>query len=528
MTRKRIKRGESCGHSQKSGFSGINQHIKEGTRLLSPFDKNMPGLVLIDWARDLLPEHLWIAGLYDLHGDRMHTLYSEFLDRIDKYFTVDKAIHRGFISDFANVTEELKGNTVEILGDSLIYEAFIRPIGRILSFYPENPCSWLIRQDLLDIDGRIDPEVELTRLSCIVAKLIPGKDYFPGHVRAIPLKRYLKHNKVKICRDISVIELLPKYPADCTDEEQYRVQSFARSLINVSYMHETHLTKFEWSKYFWRHNLQLRVCRISELQTTKLQALDENRIEQLFGTIHKNIEAITEYVERTATTFEYDLYDTDKNEVILGLLARMIRLYTLFLENSNLWAGDISSILVRCFTDTWITFGYLAHAATNKELKQYIEHSRCKDKLLFLHLMERSQRLKFADTTEEELIAELGGGFMTEIQSVELSHWAKSNARTMAKSAKLEHIYKLVYDPTSMHVHSGWKSIRTFNLRYCSEPLHRYHRVPVLQSPLYILEPLISFENLFLEMLSYARDIIGTPKDNFDEFGYKRLSTIIA
>jgi hypothetical protein len=40
----------------------------------------------------------------------------------------------------------------------------------------------------------------------------------------------------------------------------------------------------------------------------------------------------------------------------------------------------------------------------------------------------------------------------------------------------------LVYSPTSAELHGEWVSLKEHNLTLCVNPLHRYHRLPKLQS----------------------------------------------
>jgi hypothetical protein len=52
----------------------------------------------------------------------------------------------------------------------------------------------------------------------------------------------------------------------------------------------------------------------------------------------------------------------------------------------------------------------------------------------------------------------------------------------MADEAGLLDFYRLNYQPLSVDAHSMWNHVARANLRYCTNPLHRYHRVPVIKS----------------------------------------------
>ncbi|MDX6499810.1 MAG: hypothetical protein QOG23_3070 [Blastocatellia bacterium] len=55
--------------------------------------------------------------------------------------------------------------------------------------------------------------------------------------------------------------------------------------------------------------------------------------------------------------------------------------------------------------------------------------------------------------------------------------------RNMASLVGLEDLYRLVYSPTSGELHGEWASLKKHNLTVCSNPLHRYHRLPRLNTP---------------------------------------------
>lgn len=59
----------------------IAKHKREGTRLRPPLAELNPRL--IDWVRDLLPEHLWIGALADHFGiDTFHRPYNVLLEAL--------------------------------------------------------------------------------------------------------------------------------------------------------------------------------------------------------------------------------------------------------------------------------------------------------------------------------------------------------------------------------------------------------------------------------------------------------------
>jgi len=63
---------------------------------------------------------------------------------------------------------------------------------------------------------------------------------------------------------------------------------------------------------------------------------------------------------------------------------------------------------------------------------------------------------------------------------VDLGKWAGLSVRQMADEADCIDFYNFVYTPFSACVHSMWHHIGKYNLIKCRNPLHRYHRRPVI------------------------------------------------
>ena len=68
-------------------------------------------------------------------------------------------------------------------------------------------------------------------------------------------------------------------------------------------------------------------------------------------------------------------------------------------------------------------------------------------------------------------------GFLTDVN---LGSWAEINQRKMAEEVGETNFYNYCYTSYSAGVHSMWHHIGVYNLEQCMNPLHRYHKVPVV------------------------------------------------
>jgi hypothetical protein len=496
---------------RKSTFSKISDHKKQKGKLISPLSQL--NLKITDWERDLMPEHLWIDCLANSFSEKVWPeLYNLFLDELDKY-APEGIVLFGFITDFGLIPVEKRKDFIK-KNEKLIYDIFYKPIGRIMAFYPESPCNWLINKKWIEKEGSLDPDVELSKLNKSIIRLLPAKDLYAGNIRAVPLNRMFKHNKIKIFKDLPVAELLPKYPTNCTEEEQYRVQQFVRMQMNIFYEQFEHYRTRAWPKYFWRHNFDIVPCIPYEFDFVKEASLNEEDISKINNLLKENIENVIQHLDMITNRYRYDLYNPERDEILLGLFSRLTRLYVLIAINPNFWSRDISGILLRCLADTAITFSYLVKKGTDEDFENFKSYGEGKEKLLMLHLQDTYPEVKSLENqSPEEIAQDLGGGLIPELIDIELANWTKKNVRDLAFDAGLEKYYRLIYDPASPDIHGTWMSLKKTNLVRCSQPLHRFHRIPAYFEPPLLVDIVDVAQEIYSICLTVGTEFLKFPQN---------------
>jgi hypothetical protein len=196
---------------------------------------------------------------------------------------------------------------------------------------------------------------------------------------------------------------------------------------------------------------------------------------------------------------KYDLYAPERDEILFGLFARLTRFYVLMTADPNLWAKDIAGILLRCLTDTAITFGYLVKCGTSEDFERFRKYGEGQEKLLLLHLRDSYPNDKSLDGRDAESMANEIGWLAPELMDIELGHWNQEDTRKLAQKAGMEKYYRLVYTPTSSDLHGTWMSLKYSNLCHCNDPLHRFHRLPTYLEPPLFIETMVAAQELFEE-----------------------------
>lgn len=461
---------------------------------------------MIEWERDLMPEHLWIDLLAQEYNDKLWiNIYNEFLDRIDAVIDYNKRTpFLGLISDFAMLSENERKIFLE-RNKEYIYEFFYKVVGKCLSFYPDNPANWLILEEWKAKEA-ISYEYELNKVANALSRLIKAKDSYTGHLRAIPLNRLFKHDRLRLHAEKfkDIIDLLVKYPINCDENEKYRVQQFARTTMNQIFMTTDRYNTRDWPKYFWRHNYDLIPCRPYHESLKKGDVTEDEEIIRVQKQLWENCIQLINYLDKVGLQYKYDLYDPLSDEIKIGLFSRIVRLYISFSSLPPLWSRDLSGVFLRCIGETAIIFRYFVLKATKEEINNFKEYSIGKEKLLMLHLQDTLSQTKTMEGDEIEGIAgEMGGEFSAELQKIELKNWTRKDIRKLALEVGMENVYRWVVDPSSADIHGSWSSIKKSNMVLCTQIMHRYHYVPKYFDPPMYYAPI----HIATEIIKKCRDL---------------------
>ena len=497
-------------HKEKKYIS-LNKHKRKG-KVLSPSYEFFENVERTAWSRDLLPEYLWMDALHKKFENLvlLHQNFNKFLDIFDSFINKEDTVILGLISDFGTIPYV---NRKEILKKNakLIKNLFVDIIGQALILYPDCPAAWLISDEEKTKYKELN-NYPVNAVIDSVIRLYPGKDNeYCRELRILSLQRLLKHKKIFFSPQVDLPKLLVKYPYQLTTEEKEKCERLSVLTLNM-YINSPNGSikrEFQWSKHFWRQNLKLSPCNTEVfIRNNDAIEITQEFIDDLNKYTNDNIKLLKRYLYEKLKDFEYDLYDPSKDEVIIGLFARIIRLYIIFLKAPELWTRDVSNIFIRCILDSTITLKYLLKQNNSELYQKFIEYGQGKEKLQILHSQDTYPDEKSAGSEDSNgLASELGSDFFIESLSINLGNWIDKNVRDMAIECNMHKEYVLFYNPTSEDVHGSWISIKKSSLMNCMNPLHRLHRIPRSYNP---IDP-----NLFDIMANIIEDVIKTCENQY-------------
>lgn len=494
---------------RSTSHTPLSKHRKTGSVLAPPLASLNVRPAL--WDRDWLPEYLWIASLRQIVStEHLFKPFYAFMDAVEEFWPAENP-PLGLLSDFRVLAP--RGGEFLARHGSLVRELFLIPFGRILSFFPDSPASWLVTDAFLQDGGHLDPETELGKLRGLVVDLFDGRGELATAARMAIFGRVLKSGRLRFPGDASLVELLPKYPDRCSTTERALAESLVRATMSAFLTAGNSYSDRDWPRYFWRHNFDLTACKRRSVPLVGSKPVSEDQFEVLRQRLARNAAAARDYLDRLAQRLRYDLYEPEHGEILHGLFARCVRLYLLVLENPALWARDTTGIVLRCLVDSAITLCFLAQKGTEEDFQNFRNYGEAQKKLLMLHLQDsHPEAASLEGRTAGDISQELGG-FSAEMIQIDLGHWSKQDARKLAQAAGLEEYYRLVFSPTSADVHGTWASLKDSNLAVCGEPLHRFHRLPTYAEPPLYVEALQAVQSLLLRVYSTTVSALGYPDD---------------
>jgi len=285
-------------------------------------------------------------------------------------------------------------------------------------------------------------------------------------------------------QSIGNIEAIIDYP---NTEESRKVASGVRAGLGAMRALFEKPEAIEWCTYFWNHGYGISTCELQKPFFTELSKKQKESLDSIFNITKEYQKDLFKEVENLWWKINIDISNPIRDEVLGGLIARQARLAGSIITNDSLWTLDLGRIILRCMVDTHITLTWLIKEGKQEDFEKFIEYGLGQEKLLLEHLKIRLNEKdpKFNEKSEEIEYRKnwIDSQLLTNFLPVNIGNWTTKNVHKMAEEADCIDIYNLSYTPFSNAVHGMWNTLARINLKFCTNPLHRFHRVPSLGEP---------------------------------------------
>jgi len=177
-----------------------------------------------------------------------------------------------------------------------------------------------------------------------------------------------------------------------------------------------------------------------------------------------------------------DLYDAAPYEVLGGLIARQATLAIELARAPQAWTPNSAPLFLRAMIEVVITIRWI-QGDFEARAKKYYLYGLGQHKLQMEHY--KARLVDQPDNEELKQMVENGSRWLEAqrrefFTDVDVGAWAGKSVREMARECDSEDLYKFAYAGFSSCVHSTWDHLGMHNSNYCTNPLHKRHRVPMV------------------------------------------------
>ena len=438
------------------------------------------------WADDLLPNLVWMGLLFDGLGERKAISICENYVSIVKDILGDKDRKiLSFISEYSSITDEQVEKIKNALSAKNILIEIQETLYPLVSLYSKCPLKFLYNENEME-KSKIDIDRSLSIMKRVVKNILDRKsrDAMLVQTNAVYIMwitGMLRFAEGSLLGDIETISDYPK-----TDESKKVAASIRATLGAVRSLYDNK-EALEWSTYFWNHGYEISVCEIQKPLFAELNEKQEKSLDKIYSTVKEYQSRLFKEVEELWQKSNINISDPIEDEVLVGLIARQARLATAVTSDDRMWTPDLGRIIQRCMVDTHITLTWLIKEGKHQDFEKFIEYGLGQEKLLLEHLKigldESDPGFKVKSEEIEYRRGWIDSQILSNFLPVNVGNWTTKNIRKMAEEAKCLDIYNLSYTPFSNTVHGMWNTIARLNLKFCINPLHKFHRIPSLEQP---------------------------------------------
>lgn len=487
--------------NQRSG--PLAGHVRKGRVYRSPLAAT-GALVVGDWFKDDLPDLLWPVLVFGEQGT----------DSFRRFVRWQKAVQDDLagLAEGGFVAECLDGRLTNLVRlveavpearDVLVRQArdhgLMSPVvARVLASYPFMPALWLTGFEEVSLPEQ--PQIDLLKKALI--------EVLRDEHREAVLKCFRIWSTVQagtFRSDAATIDLLKTYPDDPAKRSQadtaVRAGWGAHKIAELARDPSRYDAALKWARVFWGANSMTSRCVRKREQEAEPLPKKEPMTEQRESDVTTAVPAeatpmpadgahlrgltldlLASFVEALETA-PARLHDSERQEVISGLVARAGRDLIAVLTAPDLWCMEHGSHVTRMLVETHIYLQWMAQQDPSI-YRAYQEYGAGKAKLyarIVDEVPEQARRPGFSEAIAEfERFSHNHDVLDHRVVDTRDTFAEGKSIRVMAEECGLLDFYRQAYSLASGVAHSEWWSVETHAMEPCLNVLHGLHLIPSL------------------------------------------------
>lgn len=458
----------------------LTDHKRDRKKLIPPILAFMgENYSPYSWARQIVPEVLWIALLHQSLGLKKAVPFALMMvSEADRLCTAEPKPNFSKASSYGILTEEQKASFVKCIAKDPDFHSAIDALSPLFLLTPVSPMNFL-KSDKLKLKKETAVEV--------MHDLLP-KMYSRGSrdsvlciatsiCAAVRQQKFqmATHLFDKFNRDMIAIEDYPRTEDSKAAAASLRAMA-PMLLINQEGQGRERL--YDWLEQFWAQVGSFGSCQLPF--DIEYETEPEGRE---FGRIlvrYRN-SARRELYERL-NNWKLDLQKIELQEVVGALLARQVTLVSDLAAAPTIWTPHAAPLFLRAMADVHIILAWI-FGNPSERTKKFFEDGLGAVKLELAHRKAEYEKSDDQDLRMKQIIEYwenwLSSQRMADLVEVNLGNWSGITTRKMAEDAGCIDFYNYVYQPFSNAVDSSWPHVSDKNMVYCLNPTHLNHRLAV-------------------------------------------------
>jgi len=343
--------------------------------------------------------------------------------------------HIGTVSWFGRLTPAQKSQVRNNLQAAGLLHDVCKSIEPVLRLYPKFPLRFLFGRQRLSVTKKEAMEY----LAPLVWECLFRDERLPMLIQGAFYAMELASGRMHVVEglDLPLPQDLQGYP---DSEKSKHAAGLIRCVVGQM---EAMPTESFWPEYFWQRGNDLGKCQVQHESGVPIGAVSQASIMyhlECFRHYCDEASAIWETIEKKRS---FNLYDQVRDEVLLGLAARIYRLAVQIVSFIPNWVEDIGQVYVRMAVESYIYWVWFRERATGEDFKNFYDHGLGQQKLYSEHI----RAILAQEGLSQEEIEQGDAGFefltrhkMPEFIPVNVGNPVGKDLRTIAKESPRQEV----------------------------------------------------------------------------------------
>jgi hypothetical protein len=466
----------------------LADHKQDGKVLQPPFLAGLaaasaarPGAALEmrghTWHDDILPELFWLALLYRRMPQRTCAIATTLIGSATELIQGTPPPAFAFASEYSKIPRDLVATLHQRLASEGVLDDLLTALLPQRILYPDCPMNVLFE----GMNSYSLPREDALREAFEAGRIIAVRRTADAAViqgMALLGMALARPQMLPYRIGFEYLHLYPQTAESRAAEQQTRVAVGGLSAVVRDVT--------AWREHFWRQGFAITPCLPADDRFHEGSMDSRSVAESLVEAFEKLDAEVVQALEMAWSKSPIDLAHPLESELYGALLARQVRFVRHLLSKPVYWNGELGGIVLRGMAESAITLGWLVRKGSAEDRERFWLYGLGQEKLALDHLSASPVDGEFLDRRRKRDISArrewLESQRTNQLLPVDLSNWTPLRVRQLAEQGEMIETYNAVYGPMSAYVHGSWNALGRTCMRYCMNPLHRFHMVPDIQA----------------------------------------------